>query len=244
MRLKIYTTVCVSILLLCLSCKAQKRLNNRQNDVQEEWFVYANYGEVNSWTLHEDKMIFKSPWDTTNPKGIDTVYMYIQKELPVNHIVVRNKRKKEPYAILDIEKTIDGKKIAMTPIVSGNSIQEVIKKFNTEKTPSWIDLRKRYWYSKEVIMSLDTMPGLDEVTPEDMLTALQWREPLANRLQAYLEDTKGARSFMVYRFVEQYRNEQLIELGYNPYKQVIFNLEEQFKDAPEVLKLLKEEIKF
>ena len=244
MKFKIPVITFVSLLILCLACKAQNISDTTKNDIKEEWFVYANYGEVNSWTLHKDKMVFKSPWNTTNFKGIDTVYMYIQKELPTNHIVVHNKRKKEPYAILDIEKTTDGKKIAMTPIVSGNSIQEVVKKFNTEKIPSWIDLRKRYWYSKEMIMSLDTMPGLDEVTAEDMLTALQWREPLSIKLQAYLEDTNGSRSFMIYRFVENYRNERLIELGYNPYKQVIYNLEEQFKDAPEVLKLLKEEIKF
>ncbi|WP_299686011.1 hypothetical protein [uncultured Dokdonia sp.] len=215
MKSKTPLVALISMLILCLACKAQNISVTTKNDIKEEWFVYANYGEVNSWTLHKDMMIFKSPWNTTNPKGIDTVYIYTQKELPAHHIVVQNKRKKEPYAILDIEKTTDGKKIAMTPIVSGNSIQEVVKKFNTEKTPSWIDLRKRYWYTKEMIMSLDTLPGLDEVTPKDMLTALQWRKPLSIKLQAYLEDTNGARSFMVYRFVEQYRNERLIELGYN-----------------------------
>jgi hypothetical protein len=232
------------MVILCTACKAQNISNTIKDEIPQEWFVYATYGEKNSWTLHNDKMIFKSPWNTENPKGIDTVDIYTQKGLPANHIVVRNNRKKEPYAIIRIVKAADHKKIAMTPIVSGMSIQEVVEKFKTEEIPSWIDLTQRYWYHKEMIVALDLAPGLDEVTAKDMLTALQWREPLAEKLQAYLEDTQGARSHMIYRFVEQYRNQRLIELGYNPHKQVIFNLEEQFKDAPEVLKLLKEEIKF
>jgi len=226
------------------ACKTQNVSNILEENNPQEWFVYANYGEKNSWTLYEDKMIFTSPWNTESPKGIDTVDVYTENKLPPNHVVVRNNRKKEPYAVLKIIKASDGKKIGMTPIVSGMSIQEVVDKFNTEEIPSWIDLTKRYWYSKEMIATIDAAPGLDKVTAKDMLTALQWREPLAEKLQAYLDDTNGARSHMIYRFVENYRNDRLIELGYNPYKQVLFNLEEQFKDAPEVLKLLKEEIKF
>ncbi len=244
MKLKTHLVLLVSITILCVACKAQHISNSLQKDIEGEWFVYTTYGEKNSWMLDNDKMIFKSPWNTERPKGVDTVDVYTQKELPPYHIVVRNKRKKEPYAILKIKKTAGGEKIGMTPIVSGMSIREVVGKFKTEEIPSWIDLKQRYWYSQEMIMVVDAMPGLDEVTSEDMLTALQWREPLAEKLQAYLEDTQGARSHMIYRFVEQYRNERLIELGYNPYKQVVFNLEEQFKDAPEVLKLLKEDIKF
>lgn len=244
MKLKTHLVLLVSITIFCVACKAQHISNSIQTDIEGEWFVYATYGDKNSWTLHNDKMIFKSPWNTENPKGIDTVYIYTQKGLPANHIVVRNNRKKEPYAIISIVKTPGNKKIAMTPVVSGMSIQEVVEKLKTEEIPSWIDLRQRYWYNKEMIVTLDSAPGLDQVTAKDMLTALQWRKPLAEKLQAYLEDTQGDRSHMIYRFVEQYRNERLIELGYNPHKQVIFNLEEQFKDAPEVLKLLKEEIKF
>ena len=244
MKLKTHLVLLISITILCVTCKAQHISNSIQTDIEGEWFVYATYGEKNSWTLHNDKMIFKSPWNTESPKGIDTVDIYTQKELPSNYFVVRNNRKKEPFAVLEIVKAADNKKIAMTPIFSGMSIQEVVEKFKTEEIPTWIDLRQRYWYSREVITALDSAPGLDEVTAKDMLTALQWREPLAEKLQAYLEDTQGARSFMIYRFVEQYRNERLIELGYNPYKQVIFDLETQFKEAPEVLKLLKEEIKF
>lgn len=236
--------ILVAVGVLHTACKAQNKLNPLEEETPQEWFVYATYGEKNSWTLENDKMIFKSPWNTENPKGIDTVDIYREKGLPPNHLVVRNNRQKEPYAVLKIIKASDGKKIGMTPIVSGMSIQEVVDKFHTEEIPNWIDLRQRYWYSKEMIATIDAAPGLDMVTAKDMLTSLQWREPLSEKLQAYLEDTKGERSHMVYRFVENYRNDRLIELGYNPYKQVLFNLEEQFKDAPEVLKLLKEEIKF
>ncbi|MEO0556028.1 MAG: hypothetical protein AAF149_22785, partial [Bacteroidota bacterium] len=49
------------------------------------------------------------------------------------------------------------------------------------------------------------------------LAALQWRKLLSEKLQLYLEDTEGKRPFMVYRFVEAYRNQKLVALGYNPY---------------------------
>lgn len=243
MKFKIPVIILVSLLILCLACKAQNIAENT-HPIQEEWFVYSMSGEKNSCTIYEDKIIFKSPWDTQSPKGIDTVYLETQKGLPINHVIAHNEGKKEPYGIFKIVKSPNGKKIAMTPIVSGNNAQEVVQKLAKEGVPDWIDLRKQILYSSEMIKVIDVLPGLDKVTPEDMLTALQWREPLSIKLQAYLEDTNGSRSFMIYRFVENYRNERLIELGYNPYKQVIYNLEEQFKDAPEVLKLLKEEIKF
>lgn len=234
----------VIVITFFTACKSQNIPSKVQPDTPQEWFGYSMSGEKNSMTIHEDKMIFKSPWNTQSSKAIDTIYIQTDGQLPEGHYIVQNKRKREPYGILKIDRSSDGKKIALTPLVSGTSAIEVLGKFNEENLPSWIDLTKQTLYSSEMIKTIDVLPGLDEVTAKDMLTALQWREPLGIKLQAYLEDTKGTRSHMIYRFVDQYRNERLVDLGYNPYKQVIYNLEEQFKDAPEVLKLLKEEIKF
>ena len=91
---------------------------------------------------------------------------------------------------------------------------------------------------------LEQAPGLDQLKREDLLTALQWREPLSNKLQKYLEDTNGeGPSYMLYRFVEAYRNKKLVALGYNPYKRVVYNFEKQFNNDPEIMRLLQEEIK-
>lgn len=237
-------TVCLIVTTLFSSCKSQNRTVEESSNTPKEWFGYNMYGDKNSMTIYTDKMVFKSPWDTKSAKAIDTIYIQRNKELPKNHVMIQNQRKKEPFGILKMMESADGKKIALIPLVSGMNADEVLQKFKVETLPSWIDLTKQTLYSAEMIEKVDAFPGLDEVTAKDMLTALQWREPLGIKLQAFLEDTKGARSHMIYRFVDQYRNERLVELGYNPFKQVIYNFEEQFKDDPEVLKLLKEEIKF
>ena len=95
-----------------------------------------------------------------------------------------------------------------------------------------------------MIDKLEKAPGLDKLTREDLLTAMQWRRPLSEKLQKYLEDTGGKRQFMIYRFVETYRNQKLVELGYNPYKRVTYNFAKQFEGDEEILKLLNEEIRF
>ncbi|WP_299223723.1 hypothetical protein [uncultured Aquimarina sp.] len=213
---------------------------NKKNSIKT-WYAYNASGELGSCTIFEDKIIFKSPLDSNNEKSISTVF--IEKRLDDRHMIVRNDDKKPPYAIIQVIKT--GKSILkMAPIVKGISINSVEKSFKENKTPNWINLTEKDWYTEKQIEQLKKAPGLDKLTRDDLLLSMQWRKPLSEKIQQYLKDTKGERQFMVYRFVNEYRNKKLVELGYNPYKFVEYNLEKQFEGDEEVLKLLFEEIKF
>lgn len=224
----------ILFILLFSPCNAQTKLEG------STWYSYNTEGDLGSCTFFKDKIVFKSPIDSDSEKSIST--LVIEKRLDDGHIIVQNDRKKPPYALMSIRKV--GAILKMAPSVKGTSVQEVEDDFKNKPVPSWIDLTEREWYTKEKMKQLEKAPGLDELTRDDLLTAMQWREPLSKKLQQYLEDTQGKRSFMIYRFVEAYRNQKLVELGYNPYKRVAYNLHKQFEGDEEIMKLLNEEIKF
>jgi hypothetical protein len=229
-------------LVMVMSCKAQDTIQPTNNvDSVQTWYAYNMEGELGSCTFQADKIIFKSPVDSKNEKDISEVI--IEKHLGDQYLLVRNNAKKPPYAVLSL-RIANGNILKMAPVTKGTSVLEAEEQFKNKTIPEWISLTERDWYSRETIEKLEKAPGLDKLTREDLLTALQWREPLAEKLQKYLEDTGGNRRFMIYRFVETYRNQKLVELGYNPYKRVTYNLARQFKSDEEILKLLNEEIRF
>ena len=204
------------------------------------WYTYTMSGDLMSCTLYENKMVFNSMLGSDSEKGISEVVL--EKRLDSLHFVIRNDKKKPPYAVMSIRK--QGDVLKMAPVLTGNSTTDVEERFLEGQMPNWISLTEQDWYTKEKAAVLDEAPGLDELQREDLLTAMKWRNVLSEKLQQYLEDTGGERSFMVYRFVEAYRNQKLIELGYNPYKRVVYNLYKKFEGDEEVMRLLNEEIKF
>ncbi|WP_422860561.1 hypothetical protein ACOKFD_06910 [Flagellimonas sp. S174] len=230
------------ILALCfvgmLSCKAQTPV--AEDKAQEIWYTYTMSGDLGSCTIYEDKMVFNSPVGSDSKKGISLVIL--EKRLDSLHLVIRNDKKTPPYAVMSLRKQQDVLKMA--PVLTGTSVADVEKKFLEGQMPNWISLTEQYWYTKEKIAQMEEAPGLDELKREDLLTAMMWRNALSEKLQQYLEETGGERSFMIYRFVEAYRNQKLIELGYNPYKRVVYNLRKTFANDQEIMKLLNEEIKF
>lgn len=209
-------------------------------EATELWYAFSMQGEVNSCEVFEDKMVFKAPMDTESDKGVSVVT--IEKQLDQGLFIVKNEKKREPYALVSILKE-DGL-LKMGSAISGSSVEEVETLYQNNGAPTWGSLREQHWYSEEKIAEIQKAPGLDELKREDLLQAMQWREPLSEKLQQYLEDTKGERYHMVYRFIENYRNQRLVALGYNPYKQVVYNLYKQFEGDKEIMDLLNEEVKF
>ena len=63
-------------------------------------------------------------------------------------------------------------------------------------------------------------------------------------LVAYAKDNGEIPFYRLRRWVDAFRNQKLIRLGYNPHKQVAYNWHEQFKDDPDVMRLLNEPINF
>ncbi|NAS32716.1 hypothetical protein GTQ40_17175 [Flavobacteriaceae bacterium R38] len=225
-------------ILTFVSCKAQNSIENKETP--QVWYSYNTEGELGSCTFYKDKIVFKSPITSESEKSVSVTY--IEKRLNTQHLIVRNDLKKPPYAVIKIEK--GASILKMSSVITGSSVSSLEESFKENTPPAWMSLIERHWYTKEKTDRLEKAPGLDELKREDLLTSLQWRPPLSEKLQQYLEDTKNERPFMIYRFVENYRNQKLVELGYNPYKRVIYNLHKKFEDDEEIMKLLNEEIKF
>ncbi len=237
-KLKCVALIFLNFIITFSWTQEEIKYNNHDTQI---WYAYNASGELGSCTILKDKIIFKSPLDSDNEKSVSTVF--IEKRLDDQHIIVRNDNKKPPYAVLKIIKA-DQSILKMAPIVKGISVDSVEKSFKENEIPNWISLTEKDWYTKEQIERLKKAPGLNELTRDDLLLSMQWQKPLSEKIKQFLQDTKGERQFMIYRFVNEYRNKKLVELGYNPYKFVEYNLEKQFAGDEEVLKLLFEEIKF
>ncbi len=199
-------------------------------------------GEVRSATFSENTIIYQDVDRPPSPKTTDTVL--IKKRLDAAHCIVFNGRKRPPYALIRMKENVPKGTLKIDVLDKGVAIDSLDLIFEKKSFPSWTDLMAQQWYSASTLARLKQAPGLNEIKRQDMLTALQWRKALSEKIKAYLEDTGGARPFMIYRFVENYRNHKLVELGYNPYKRVPYNLQEQFKNDKEILRLLNEEIQF
>lgn len=238
----IHNSLWIALLLMITSCKAQDTNQPRINlDSVQTWYAYNMEGDLGSCTFQGNEIIFKSPIDSKSEKSKSKII--IEKRLSDLYLLVQNEAKNPPYAVLSVRVTNNGV-LKMAPVVKGNSVEEVEEQFKNTSVPEWLSLTERDLYTREMIEILEKAPGLDELTREDLLIAMQWRKPLAEKLQKYLEDTGGKRQFMIYRFVENYRNQKLVELGYNPYKRVVYNFAKQFEGDEEILKLLNEEIRF
>lgn len=227
----------LALLALTISCKS-KAVSQVS---PKTYYTYDTQGELGSCTLYADRIVFKSPMNSESEKSTNVVN--IEKRLDGKHLILHNKQSGQPYGVVSVY-TTDQDVLKMNILFSATSLEEVERKWEQESAPAWSPLRERDLYPKVMIDRLEKAPGLDEIKREDLITAMQWRKPLSGMLQQFLEDNEGQRRFMVYRFVEQYRNRKLIELGYNPYKQVVYNLQKQFEGDEEIQKLLNEEIKF
>ena len=219
------------------SCKAPSTGSSNT----QVWYAFNNQVELGSCTIYPDRMVFLSPLNTGNEPR-ETV-VFIEKRLDETHLLMRQDDSANPYAVLFLKQK-DASTIAMNRLYTGESAEEVLSQFKKEGFPQWKELNNRILYSKAKVDRILKAPGLDELKREDLIASLQWRGALTEKLEQFLEATNNKRPFMVYRYVEMYRNQSLIELGYNPYKQVEYNLQKQFEGDEEILQLLNEKIEF
>ena len=199
---------------------------------QEIWYSFTMEGDLKSLTHFENKLIINSLVGTETDKGTSEISLV--NKLDSIHFIAYNENKKPNYALISMNKSKN--MLTLTTLVTAETKQKTKLAYDEGNFPVWKILTGQDWYSKEKIEILEKAPGLDELKREDLLLAMQWRAPLGKLLQKYLEDMEGKRSFMVYRFVENYRNQRnIIDLGYNPYKRVTYNLFKQFENDEEIM---------
>ncbi len=233
-------------LLIFLFCTVAIFSSKAQTDTiqPQKWYTYLGMERLMSISEHDDKFILdlvSNDTLLTNSKAADTIH--IIKKLDENHFIIQ-KSSRSNYGLLKRTKFAGDEMISVGTYAEGETLESVEKKYNEGMLPSWKSLEERYFYSKYKIEKLKNAPGLDQITRKDLLTSLQWRKPLGEKLKMYLEDSNGERTYRVHRFVKDFRNRKFIELGYNPYLDIPYNFEKQFEGDEEVQRLLTEEISF
>lgn len=217
-------------------------VQNVKEEKPEVWYMYNSYGEMGSCTIHNDKILFRSNLDDVSEKSIDTVF--IEKRLSDHNFVLRKDGKAPSYAWAQIKRGDHKDVLTMNTLGRGNSKKEVLQLISKDSVPVWSDLTIRQFYSGRKMEQLKKAPGLDKIKREDLFTSLQWRAPLQSKLEAYVKGAGERGPYMIYRFIENFQKQKLVELGYNPFKQVPYNFEKQFDGDTEILKLLRKDITF
>ncbi|MFD2585524.1 hypothetical protein ACFSQJ_01205 [Croceitalea marina] len=207
-----------------------------------KWFSYISPGELTNIIEYEDKLVLESISELSDDKrpNLDTVY--IIKRIDEKFLVIEKKSRKG-FGLMERTANIANGYIEINAPLEAESISALEEKLKAG-VPDWKNLESRRFYTEDRFNALKKAPGLNEITREDLITSLAWREPLGALLKAYVDDNPDRGRYKIYRYMEAFRNKKLIELGYNPYKIVAYNFEEMFSGDEEVIKLLTEEITF
>lgn len=230
-------------LLFCFSGFTQNS-TKMEPEFPQKCYLFDSYGDVNSLTELENMFLSKEERETVdedNMVRIDTVM--IEKRLG-NHDFIISREGRKGYAVLHREIIVADSVIGINTPFEGETIEEVEKQFNEKDIPNYARLQMRYAFSLSKKEQMDNAPGLDEISREDLIQSFKWREAIGGMLKTLLEENPDMPRYRFMRFVEEYRNQKLIELGYNPYKQVVYNWEKQFEGDEEVIELLTQPVTF
>ena len=215
-----------------------------QGQETSSWYSFSLQGgkqkitEMKDFILYEEVKEKESPY----PARIDTVG--IEKRLNDSILVVTNRRKNGKFALMATTTIKKGAIQSIGVYYPSETVKAVEDKYRNEGLPVWSELTTRWVFSEKKSSELEKAPGYDEVSREAILEALSVRKDINASLKAYLKAHPDTQQFRLYRFVEMKGQQKFILLGYNPYKQVIYNFEKQFEGDEEVTKALTEPISF
>ncbi|NAY90881.1 hypothetical protein GTQ34_03025 [Muricauda sp. JGD-17] len=130
------------------------------------------------------------------------------------------------------------------PILEGENAEDVLQKYQRGEVPLYAPLFSKMLFTREKVNELKNAPGLDQITRDDLIASLQWRQHIGDAIKSFVEENPDERPHRLYRMVENYRNQKLFLMGYNPYKEVVYNWEKQFAGDDEIITLLTEPISF
>ena len=238
----IYRRICIFALsfFTCTLILSQES----QQEFPKTLYTLSQYGPVsrydeteNSFLITEERELI----DENDRIRVDTIF--IKKRIDNADYIVARPRRKE-LAVMRRTEAVQDSIYLMGPILEGLTEEEVLEKYQNQEIPLYAALFSRVLFTKAKLAVVQNAPGLDEITRKDLIASLQWRESIGEALKSYAEDNPDMQPHRLYRMVQNYRDQKLFLLGYNPYKQVAYNLEKQFEGDDEVLKLLTEPVSF
>lgn len=231
-----------SLLILLLGTAVLSQESPRA--LPEVLYTLTQFGDV---TRYEEKSnIFLVTEELELAQEDDTPRsdtIVIKKRIDSNTFIV-GRPNLERVAVMRRTEIVKDSVYFFGPLFEGESEEVVLEKFQNEPTPAYASLFSKILFTREKLLDLKDAPGLDRITRSDLLASLQWREGIGEAIQSYMVDNPEAQFYRLRRMVDNYRNQKLVLLGYNPYKQVEYNWEKQFAGDDEVLQRLTEPISF
>ncbi|MEL6812528.1 MAG: hypothetical protein AAFP76_14460 [Bacteroidota bacterium] len=241
--MKMIQKLCIG--LLCFGFGALQAQNEpvvEHSALDGTWYMITRFQETkiqmegNQWSsqrLNEDGTPGDSDRDTIQvveayPNGLRLMYDV--------------GRKRYGLALFSLNETKDRISITLVDEEKGKEdLQALAESFDISTVSEFRE--QRVIYSEEKRNALWASPGLDELTAADMKTVLTTRKNWETRMKEdYLSKNPQETElpYKMYRQISYYMDGLFIQKGYNPYKQVPYNFEEQFKDHPDIIKLLQE----
>jgi len=218
--------------------------NNTAGDFPVTLYVFNSYGEISRYDEGNNRFLIteeRECYDENDAIRIDTLLIK-EKIHNQNYIIARTGSNR--VGLMQREIIVPDSIYAMAIPFQAESLEAVKKKFQESPELPWKSLLSRPLFTKAKIEVLKGAPGLDQITREHLIESLSWRKAIGDQLKSYLDTDTNVNQSRIYRMVENYRNQKLLMLGYNPYKQVTFNWQKQFQGDEEVMELLTEPISF
>ena len=233
--------IALSAIIFCPKLYAQE---SGHSVIPKTLYVFNGYGDLNRYNEKEALFLIteeRELYDENDVLRVDTILI---KERIDRHNYIIARPGRALLGLLQRNVVVPDSIYVASTSIEGKSVEEIKKKFKDAPKQPWVSLLNRQLFSKVKMEKMKEAPGLDEITRKDLLESLSWREAIGKELKAYLDSNPGKSPNRIYRMVENYRNQKLVLLGYNPYKQVIYNWQKQFEGDEEIIKLLTEPISF
>lgn len=160
-------------------------------------------------------------------------------------LLVVKKSNKEAFNLIRRTVSKDGTEVHFALLANSNDKASLLKRkpeFDTVK--EYEIANTRVIYSEQKMQEIQSLPGLDVITANDLKKVLKQRLIWAPLLKEYLANNPAMNKnpYAIYRLAQPLVERSFIAQGYNPYKEVVYNFEKTFKDDPEIIQLLTAEL--
>ncbi|MEM6894767.1 MAG: hypothetical protein AAF554_13830 [Bacteroidota bacterium] len=234
---------CSVLALLSISPAHCQDILTVEKDFPQKSYALNAYGDIMVLLEIEDLLL---SWEEREDPGRDAIRidtMFIRKRLDEKTFIVQ-RNGSEAYGLMQRTIIVPDSIALVDGSLGGESVKEVEDKYKANQIATTSIWNQQMLFSRSRVNELLEAPGLDQITRKDLITALNWREEIGENLKAFLEANPDMSPYRLSRFVENWRNQKLVTLGYNPYKQVVYNWEKQFEGDEEVIQMLTQPISF
>ncbi|MEL6975891.1 MAG: hypothetical protein AAGL29_10915, partial [Bacteroidota bacterium] len=216
--------ICSALALLSISQANGQGILTLEKDFPQKSYALNAYGDIMVLLEIEDLLLSWEEREDMKPEAIRIDTMFIRKRLDEKTFIVQHNGS-EAYGLMQRTIIVPDSIALVDGSLGGESVKEVEDKYKAKQIATTSIWNQQMLFSRARINDLLEAPGLDKITREDLITALNWRGEIGDKLKNYIEDNPDMSPYRLSRLVENWRNQKLVTLGYNPYKQVVYNWE-------------------